>query len=65
MIRIIPTMMETIAFKWASPGRFIHLERFGFIRLAIPKRIMIAPRIGRRIVVIVLSEDYFNFTAVP
>ena len=58
-------MMETIAFKWASPGMFIHLERFGFIRVAIPIKMIIAPRIGRMIVFIVLSEAYFSFTAVP
>lgn len=48
-------MMETIAFIWASPGIFINLAKFGFIRAAIPMRIMIAPRIGR-IIVIVLSK---------
>lgn len=45
-------MMETIAFIWASPGMFINLAKFGFMSVAIPIRMMIAPTIGIIIVIV-------------
>lgn len=44
-MRMVPITMETIAFKCASPGIFIHLEKFGLISVTIPRNIMIIPMI--------------------
>jgi hypothetical protein len=59
MMRIVPITKEIIAFKCASPGRFIHLEKFGLINVAIPRNMIIIPIIKVMIDVIDVDEILF------
>ncbi len=47
--RMVPMMIETTAFNRASPGRLIHREKFGLIKVARPMPMSIIPMIGRMI----------------
>jgi len=49
MIIIIPTIRATVALNLGPPGIFIHLEKFGFIKEAIPNMNVINPQISKMI----------------
>ncbi len=49
MRRMVPMMIETTAFNRASPGRLIHREKFGLIKVARPMPMIITPMMGRMI----------------
>lgn len=59
MMRMVPIIMVIIAFKCASPGRFIHLEKFGLISVAIPRNMIIMPIIKVMIDVMDVDEILF------
>jgi hypothetical protein len=54
MMRIIPTIIESIAFNRGSPGRLINREKLGLRSVARPIPIIRIPMIGRMIVLIFL-----------